>query len=77
MIKQLEVKIFSKGQRHGNEQKAKPLAVVSIDKVQHGRGCIDTWWSLPPEEYKLPYSDISLSFINKPTLQYNTTLIGN
>ena len=68
VTEQLEEKGFSKGQRHGNEQKAKPLAVVSIDKIQHGLGCIDTWWSLPLDEYKLPYTDTSFSFIIRPTL---------
>lgn len=55
-----------KGQRHGQELEPKDYTVLSIDLVQMGLGCVDSWWSLPMGKYQLPYQDYKFTFIIKP-----------
>lgn len=56
---------LSKKQRHGHEMEELELTEVLIDHLQMGLGCVDTWGSIPMEEYRLPYGNYDFSFILK------------
>lgn len=39
---------------------------LCIDGRQMGLGCIDSWYSLPREEYRIPYADLTFRFKLSP-----------
>ncbi|MHC1705481.1 MAG: glycoside hydrolase family 2 TIM barrel-domain containing protein [Tenuifilaceae bacterium] len=51
-----------KGQFHSLELEPDKFIHLDIDYNQMGLGGIDSWWSLPLEQYKLPYMDYSYSY---------------
>lgn len=55
-----------KTQRHGSEVTPRPVTVLSVDLIQMGLGCIDTWGSLPMEKYLLKENFYEFDFIIRP-----------
>lgn len=55
-----------KDQRHSGELSPRKYTVVSFDKAQMGLGSIDSWGSLPLEQYRLPYQDYEFNFVLTP-----------
>lgn len=51
-----------KGQFHSLELEPDKFVHLDIDYKQMGVGGIDSWWSLPLEQYRLPYMDYSYSY---------------
>lgn len=56
----------SKDQLHSGELEEQDLTVLSIDLVQMGLGCVDSWGSLTREQYQNPYQDYEFFFIVEP-----------
>lgn len=56
----------AKKQRHGLKVPPRPTTILSVDLVQMGLGCIDTWGSLPMEKYLLKDNRYEFSFTIKP-----------
>lgn len=52
----------NKGQFHSLELDPDKYVHLDIDYKQMGVGGIDSWWSLPLEQYRLPYMDYSYSY---------------
>lgn len=55
-----------KGQRHFPQVEKADYTNLCIDKVQMGLGCVNSWGTLPLEEYRIPYKDYEFSFILQP-----------
>lgn len=55
-----------KDQRHGLEVDARKTTTLSIDLAQIGLGCIDTWGSIPMQQYLLPYQNYEFKFTIRP-----------
>lgn len=51
-----------KDQRHSGELKARPITQLHIDLKQMGLGGINSWGTLPLEQYRIPYKNYSYSF---------------
>ena len=51
-----------KRQAHAAELTPVAENCLMIDGAQFGLGCIDSWYSLPKEEYRLPYADREFEF---------------
>lgn len=51
-----------KGQLHFPEIKPDACVWLCIDGVQMGLGCVDSWYSLPREEYRIPYANQTFRF---------------
>lgn len=60
---------WAKHQTHSPEVEASGLTHVCIDKLQMGVGCVDSWKSLPKEEYLIPYSDYTFRFRITPDVR--------
>lgn len=56
----------SKTQQHGLAVSPRPTTTLSVDLLQMGLGCIDTWGSLPMEKYLLKENKYELNLILKP-----------
>ena len=56
-----------KGQLHFPEIKPDACVWLCIDGVQMGLGCVDSWYSLPREEYRIPYADRTFRFKLTPS----------
>ncbi len=59
---------LEKDQRHSEQVAKAPFTTVSIDKVQMGLGCVNSWSALPRDEYLVPYDDYTLSLIINPVI---------
>ncbi len=57
---------MAKEQRHSPELIKSGHTTVCLDLKQQGLGCIDSWYSIPKEEYLLPYGDYNFTFIIEP-----------
>ncbi|MDR2919364.1 MAG: DUF4981 domain-containing protein [Tannerella sp.] len=55
-----------KDQRHSPEVPEADLTNFCIDKVQMGLGCVNSWGTLPLEQYMVPYTNYEFSFIMQP-----------
>ncbi|NDV58573.1 glycoside hydrolase family 2 TIM barrel-domain containing protein [Bacteroides sp. 519] len=55
-----------KHQRHFSEVKPVDYTNLCIDKVQMGLGCVNSWGTLPLEQYRIPYGNYEFNFIIKP-----------
>ena len=55
-----------KEQRHSELVPQINYTNMCIDKVQMGLGCINSWGTLPLEQYRIHYGDYEFSFIMKP-----------
>jgi beta-galactosidase len=55
-----------KDQRHSPEVPESEWTCLSIDKVQMGLGCVNSWGAIPRPEYRIPYQDMKYSFIVQP-----------
>lgn len=55
-----------KGQRHSQLLKKNDKVNLSIDNVQMGLGCMDSWGALPLEKYQLKYTNREYSFTMNP-----------
>lgn len=55
-----------KGQRHSQFLKKNGMTNLSIDNIQMGLGCMDSWGALPLEKYQLKYTNREYSFVMKP-----------
>ncbi|MDF9830099.1 glycoside hydrolase family 2 TIM barrel-domain containing protein [Parabacteroides sp. PF5-6] len=53
-------------QRHSELVPQIDYTNVCIDKVQMGLGCINSWGTLPLEQYRIPYGDYEFTFIMQP-----------
>ncbi len=51
---------------HSPEVKKADYTNVTIDKVQMGLGCVNSWGALPLPEYRIPYGDYTFTFMMKP-----------
>lgn len=56
----------AKGQRHSSELESTPYTNLSIDKVQMGLACVNSWGAMPLPEYLVPYEDYKFVFVIKP-----------
>lgn len=56
----------AKTQQHGLAVSPRPTTTLSVDLLQMGLGCIDTWGSLPMEKYLLKENKYELNLILKP-----------
>lgn len=56
----------AKTQQHGLAVSPRPTTTLSVDLLQMGLGCIDTWGSLPIEKYLLKENKYELNLILKP-----------
>lgn len=52
----------TKGQTHSLELESDKYIHLDVDYKQMGVGGIDSWWSLPLVQYRLPYMDYSYSY---------------
>lgn len=55
-----------KNQHHSPEVPIAHLTNVCIDKVQMGLGGVNSWGTLPRDEYQLKYQDYEFTFLMKP-----------
>lgn len=55
-----------KDQRHSQEVQPVDFTNFCIDKVQMGLGCVNSWGTLPLEQYMVPYTNYEFTFIMKP-----------
>ncbi|MBD0835247.1 glycoside hydrolase family 2 TIM barrel-domain containing protein [Aestuariibaculum suncheonense] len=55
-----------KGQKHAGELDARPEIYINIDGFQQGLGSINSWGTLPMDQYLLPYKDYSYSYWMMP-----------
>ena len=58
-----------KHQTHSPEVSPSGNTEVCIDKMQMGLGSIDSWKSLPKDEYLIPYADYTFRFRLTPSLK--------
>lgn len=56
----------NKDQRHSGELTERDATYLSIDALQMGLGCVNTWGAKPRGEYLLPYGDYSFTFVIEP-----------
>lgn len=59
----------AKHQTHSPEVEKSGYTEVCIDKLQMGVGCIDSWKTLPKDEYLIPYSDYTFRFRMTPSVR--------
>ncbi|MFI3315741.1 MAG: glycoside hydrolase family 2 TIM barrel-domain containing protein, partial [Rikenellaceae bacterium] len=59
----------SKDQRHGGEIDARPLTNIHVDMLQMGLGCVNSWGTIPLDEYMIPFADYSFKLLIAPTLK--------
>ena len=57
---------WEKDQRHSELVPQTDYVNMCIDKVQSGLGCVNSWGTLPLEQYQLPYQDYTFTFVIKP-----------
>ncbi len=57
---------MDKDQRHSQQVEKSKSTNVSVDKVQMGLGCVNSWSALPLPEYMVPYDDYTFNMIIKP-----------
>lgn len=57
---------LEKHNHHSGELKKRNFSVLNIDLQQMGVGGINSWGTLPLEEYRLPYADYSYRFKIEP-----------
>ena len=57
---------IKKDQRHSQQVEKSNFTNVSIDKVQMGLGCVNSWNALPLDDYLVPYNDYTFNMIIKP-----------
>ena len=57
---------LEKNQRHSQQVAKSNSTNVSIDKVQMGLGCVNSWGVLPRDEYLVLYDDYTFNMIIKP-----------
>ncbi len=57
---------WEKKQGHSPEVEKGDGVWLCIDGEHMGLGCIDSWYALPREEYRLPLKDYALQFIIRP-----------
>jgi beta-galactosidase len=57
---------MTKHQMHSHEIEPAKLTNLLIDKVQQGLGCVNSWGTIPLEEYMLPYQDYEFTFVISP-----------
>ncbi|WP_346237068.1 glycoside hydrolase family 2 TIM barrel-domain containing protein [Niabella insulamsoli] len=55
-----------KDQRHSELVQPANFTNLTIDKIQMGLGCENSWGALPLEPYRLPYGDYEYSFVVEP-----------
>ena len=55
-----------KDQRHSPEVEEANLTNFLFDKAQMGLGCVNSWGTIPREEYLIPYGDYTFTFLLKP-----------
>ena len=53
---------YAKHQTHSPELEKSGYTEVCIDKLQMGLGCVDSWKTLPHEDYLIPYADYTFRF---------------
>ncbi len=58
---------WSKDQRHFSELTPSQSVYLSIDKVQMGLACENSWGAIPRAEYRIPYQDYQFVFYLEPT----------
>lgn len=58
-------------QSHGSAVPPRRLTSLSLDKVQQGLGCIDSWRSEPRRRYMLDYGDYEFTLVITPMLADN------
>ena len=51
---------------HSPEVPEADLTNVLVDKVQMGLGCVTSWGAIPLEKYRIPYGDMSFTFLLTP-----------
>ena len=56
-----------KEQLHFPEIEPDKCVWLCIDGVQMGLGCVDSWYSLPRDEYRIPYADRTFRFKLSPS----------
>ena len=57
---------IAKHQAHSQEIAPVEEVCLRIDGKQFGLGCVDSWWSIPMEKYRLPYADYTFEFKMSP-----------
>ena len=57
---------WSKGQSHFSDLKPTDYVNLSIDKLQMGLACENSWGAIPRPEYRIPYQDYSFTFYLEP-----------
>jgi beta-galactosidase len=53
-------------QRHATDLVKRPQTQLNIDWKQMGVGGIDSWRSMPMQQYLLPYGNYSFSYLIQP-----------
>jgi beta-galactosidase len=57
---------MTKHQMHSHEIEPAKVTNLLIDKVQMGLGCVNSWGTVPLDEYMLPYKDYEFTFVISP-----------
>lgn len=57
---------MDKKQSHSAEVEKVDWVNFSIDKLQSGLGCVDSWGALPLPQYRMAHQDYEFNFIMKP-----------
>ena len=55
-----------KEQRHSTQVEKVDYVNLTIDKVQSGLACVNSWGAIPLPQYRIPYGDYSFTFIIRP-----------
>jgi beta-galactosidase len=58
-----------KDQRHTPEVPKSKFTNLIISQAQYGLGGIDSWGSIPLEQYRLPYADRTFTFVLSPIVK--------
>jgi len=59
----------TKHQTHSQEVQPSGFTEVCLDRHQMGLGCVDSWKTLPRDEYLVPYADYIFRFRMTPTMK--------
>ncbi len=59
---------LEKDQRHSEQVAKSPFTNVSVDKIQMGLGCVNSWSAEPLADYLVPYDDYTFNLIIRPVV---------
>lgn len=57
---------LEKSQLHSSQIEKTDYINLTIDKVQSGLGCVNSWGAIPLPQYRIPYGDYTFAFTIQP-----------